>query len=91
MACELINRRLIDKQDLARFIQAFVNYLPDVTADQRGYTPALRNVVGFVYIPGICYTYKIAVFLILVILVLLRSFVSACITDVIQYASVHAQ
>lgn len=42
---------LIDKQDLAHFIQAFVNYLPDVAADQRGHTPALRNVMGFVYIP----------------------------------------
>lgn len=42
---------LIDKQDLAHFIQAFVNYLPDVAADQRGHNPALRNVVGFVYIP----------------------------------------
>lgn len=42
---------LIDKQDLAHFTQAFVNYLPDAAADQRAHTAALRNVVGFVYIP----------------------------------------
>jgi len=32
---------VIDKQDLAHFIQAFVNYLPDIAADWRGCTPAL--------------------------------------------------
>lgn len=34
---------LIDKQDRAHFIQAFVNYLPDVAADRWGHTPALAT------------------------------------------------
>lgn len=37
---------LIDKQDLAHFIQAFVNYLPDVAADQRGHTPGSKECCG---------------------------------------------
>lgn len=34
---------LIDKQDRAHFIQAFVNYLPDVAADRWGHNPALAT------------------------------------------------
>lgn len=59
MTRELINRMLIDKQDLAHFIQAFVNYLPDVAADQRGHTPGSKECCGLCVhssLPGIGYT-----------------------------------